>query len=221
METVKKIDLSTISEEQFTAIKKQLELRNKEKKINRIKNKQAFESMQADFVYKHIDKLIAFREAIENIINDLFKDYQVIAELKSELYNIKNQASHTVNIDDGQMCIKIGYNETIGYNGNESAGLEKIKEFITGLSDESEKTKKLELIINSLLKPNVDGQLNPVKVAELNKMRNDFNDDFFNEAMDIVMFAQIKQRTSMYVRGWKFVKNENGIDKRVEFSFSI
>ena len=75
--------------------------------------------------------------------------------------------------------------------------------------------------LNVALKTDVQGNYNPKKVRELNSMRSRANSELFNEGMDIVNEAMQDIRTSRYIRGYKMVDFGNGVQKRVNFNFSI
>ena len=76
-------------------------------------------------------------------------------------------------------------------------------------------------LIKIFLKTDAQGNYDPKKVRELNSMRDRANSELFNEGMDIVNEAMIDIRTSRYARGYKMVDFGNGIEKRVNFNFSI
>ena len=92
---------------------------------------------------------------------------------------------------------------------------------MSSLAGQTENEKLLMDFLNIALKTDVQGNYNPKKIRELNTMRNRANSELFNTGMDIIDTALIDIRTSMYARGYKLVKKENEIPKRIEFSFSI
>lgn len=205
--------------EEFMARKAQKQEREKKKR-----DRETYKELSAEFVNKNIQLLVLHQESTEVVIENLFKEYESILALKSEIYGnkIEEQDSHTSTLEDGSASITIGWNVTIGFNGTESEGVKKIKNFITSLSDESEKVKKLSRMVNTFLKPNAKtGMLNPAKIIELNKLRDEFNNAEFDEGLDIIFNAQIRRRNSMYVSGWKYVKKEGKPPKKIEFRFTI
>ena len=170
-----------------------------------------------------IDLIINHHGIQEELIKKVFSDYEPIKALKAEVYGVEinDQDSHTSTLKDGSASITIGYNVSIGFDGTESAGVEKIKEFISSLADDNDKVKKLSKMVNTFLKPNVKtGMLNPSKIIELSKLRDEFNDERFNEGLDIIFNAQQRRQNSMYISGWKFVQVD-GVPKKLEFRFTI
>ena len=153
----------------------------------------------------------------------IWSGYKSIKELKADVYGTKinEQDSHTSTLEDGSASITIGWNVSIGFDGTESAGVEKIKEFISSLSTDDENNKKLSAAVNTFLKPNAKtGMLNPAKIIELSKLKSEFNDERFNDGLDIIFNAQQRRQNSMYVSGWKIVELE-GRPTKLEFRFTV
>ena len=124
-------------------------------------------------------------------------------------------------MDDGSASIKVGWNVRPTFNGTESEGIVKIKNYMASLTGDSDNEKILMEFLNIALKTDLQGNYDPKKVRELNKMREKANSELFNEGMDIIEDAMIDIRTSRFVRGFKMVDFGDGIIKRVNFNFSI
>jgi len=52
-------------------------------------------------------------------------------------------------------------------------------------------------------------------------MRATYNSPEFDEGMDIIQNAQIRQKGSSYVSGFKFIKIGDNQTKKVEFRFTV
>lgn len=215
--------IEALSPEEKKALQKQWKEEEKQAKQKRAEDLKTFKDLSADFVNRNIDPLIHHHEITGHLIEKLWNDYKPLQELKSQVYGVKTngQDSHTSTLEDGTASITIGYNVTIGFDGTESAGVEKIKEFINSLSNDEENVKKLSAAVNTFLKPNAKtGMLNPAKIIELSKLRSEFNDSRFDEGLEIIMNAQQRRQNSMYVSGWKFLEID-GMPKKLEFRFTI
>ncbi|PIF44896.1 hypothetical protein CLU96_1892 [Chryseobacterium sp. 52] len=215
--------LSALSPEEKKELKKQLrddEIAEKEAKQ---KNKESLKVLENEVALKHVDYFIFNRNDIEKGIIELFKDLEPIIDSRCEVYGNKKreQDTHTLTLDDGSASIRTGWNVKPSFNGTESEGLVKIKEFMSSLAGDSENEKLLMDFLNIALKTDNQGNYNPKKVRELNTMKDKAKSDLFNEGMDIVNKAIIDIRTSRFVRGYKMVDFGNGIAKRVNFNFSI
>lgn len=217
------INIAELTAEQKKALREQLEAEKKAEKEKKDQDRKAYKDLSEEFVNTLIDSLIGHHKKTESVIKKVFESYEPVQALKSEIYGVEinKQDSHTSTLKDGSASITIGYNVTIGFDGTEAAGVEKIKNFITSLADDSDKVRKLSKMVNTFLKPNAKtGMLNPSKIIELSKLRDEFNNEEFNEGLDIIFNAQIRRQNSMYVSGYKFVEIE-GVPKKVEFRFTV
>ena len=220
---VGKINLSDLSPEARKKLAQQLREQNKLEKQRRDENISAFKKLSEEFVTNNIDPLVHHHEITGALIEKLWNGYKSIKELKADVYGTKinEQDSHTSTLEDGSASITIGWNVSIGFDGTESAGVEKIKEFISSLSTDDENNKKLSAAVNTFLKPNAKtGMLNPAKIIELSKLKSEFNDERFNDGLDIIFNAQQRRQNSMYVSGWKIVEFE-GRPTKLEFRFTV
>lgn len=216
-----KVDLEKLSIEEQKELVAQVKRNEKAQKEADKKNKKALKELKADFVLRHIDSYITRRTDLEKLIEVLFEDHKPIRDMQDEVYGKTDQDTWTSTLSDGSAGIKIGYNVSISYDGTEGAGVQKIKEFLSTLSGDADSTRKLTLAVNTLLRPNSEGKLNPAKIVELSKLKEEYNSPVFDEGLQIIFDAQIRNRNSMFVSGWKFVENENGQTRKVEFRFTV
>lgn len=187
-------------------------------------DKKAFKELSQDFLTKHIDGLVQRQATMETLVQEIFKDYAPVLDLKSEVFgeDVRDQESHTITAADGSSSITIGHNVNISFDGTENAGVSKIKNFLISLQSDDEVAVKLHKAVNVLLRPNKKtGMLNPASIIQLNQMRDEFNSEDFNQGLDIIMNAQGRAKSSMYVSGFKFMDIGNGHKKKMEFRFTI
>lgn len=216
------MELKELSVSEREALKKQIIAEERKEKQQLKNDRKAFKDLSAEFVTKHIHTLVNHQNDTEDIIKMLFKDYKDLKALKIQAYGEKHQDSHTSTLHDGSASITIGHNVSIKFDGTESGGVEKIMNFITSLTDDDENTQKLVKIVNTYLKPNPKTKmLNPSKIIELNKLREEFNDAEFDDGLDIIVNAQIRTQSSMYVSGWNYIELEDGRKTKLEFRFAV
>ncbi|AKK74466.1 hypothetical protein OK18_19240 [Chryseobacterium gallinarum] len=217
------IDLNNLTADQKKQIAAQIAQEEKEKKAKKAQDKKLLKSMENEVVLGQIDYFVDKRDDIENRITKLFENIDPVIGLRAEVYGNekRNQDSHTFTLDDGTASIKIGWNVRPSFNGTEAEGIVKIRQYMASLTGHSENEKILMDFLNIALKTDAQGNYDPKKVRELNKMREKANSELFNEGMDIIDEAQIDIKTSRYVRGFKMVDFGDGISKRVNFNFSI
>ena len=217
------IDLTKLSAEDKAALLAQLSSDQKAEKEKVKQDRKAYKELTAEFVNRNIDFLVAHNEVTEKVIKNLFEDYNPIKELKQEVYGNDPQDSYTSTLPDGSASITIGHNVSIKFDGTEASGVNKIKNFIKTLSDNNDnaKTQKLSKMVDTFLKLNPKtGMLNPSKIIELSKLREEFNDSQFDDGLEIIFQAQIRTHNSVYVSGWKYVEID-GINKKLQFRFSV
>jgi hypothetical protein len=217
-----KITLADLSPEE----RKQLALEEKENmKAERLKKKEnykAFKELGAEFLERNIASLTELRGINENVILNVFKDFDPTLAIRKELYGESDQDSYTTTLPDGSQSITIGYNVAISFDGTEPAGITKIKQYLAALSGDNSNARKLAASLNVLLKPNgKTGMLKPNVVLQLKALRDEYNDEGFDDGIEIIEKAQIFTRTTQYVRGWRYIKDEIGQRKKLTFNFSV
>lgn len=214
------MDIKNLTPADRKALLNQLATEEREEKRKRENDIHAFKTLIDEMVAKTAPKLADFANKQNDIVNETFKEFDTVIKLKADLYDIKeHQASHTFTARDGNGSITIGYNEIIGFDGTERAGVQKIKSVIESLSADDENRGVLADLLNTFMKPDKKGNLNPTRIAELISKKEKVNKPLFTEGVDIIVNAQFKTRSSMYVRGWQRIAGENG--KEIKLNFSI
>lgn len=215
------IDITKLTAEQREQLQKQFAVEEKER-LQKVKQKKVdYKELAESFVRDNIEKLVNHKSLTQGLINGVMGDFEVVKELKQEVYGVKPQDSHTTTLKDGSASITVGHNVVIRFDGTETAGIEKIKDYMKSLSSDSEKAQKLGKIVDRKLKVNKKtGFLNPSSIIDLNSLCDEFNDDRFSEGLDIIINAQIRTVNSMYVSGWQFIEID-GKPKKVEFRFTV
>jgi hypothetical protein len=216
------ITLDQLSPEQKKSLLIEAKADAKKERESKKKNYTAFKELSAEFIARNIDALVDLHEVNEKVIVNVFKDYSPTLAIRKDLYGVSDQDSYTSTLPDGSQSITIGYNVTISFDGTEPSGITKIKEYLATLSGNSINAKKLSASLNLLLKPNgKTGMLKPNVVLQLKALRDEYNDEGFDEGIEIIEKAQIFTRTTQYIRGWKYIIGENEQRKKLTFSFSV
>ena len=220
------INLASLSADDLKALKAQIADAEKAEKTAHKSNVASLKELGHEFLANNIDPLANRQLGIERNVSHCFKELSTYLQLKAEIYGVDklDQDSHTVTHQDGSCSITIGHNPGITFDGTETAGVQKIMDYITGLSgtDDDENSTKLAKAVKFFLKPNLKtGMLNPGRIIQLNQMRADFNSPEFDDGMDIIVDAQNKTKGSSYVMGWKMVDLGDGQTRKVEFRFTV
>src|SRR5690606_9705574 len=150
------IDITKMSAEDKAALMAQLENDVKAEKEKTKQNRKAYKQLTHEFVDRNIEGLLNHNDITAILIEKLFKDYEPIKQLKQQVYGNDQQDSHTSTLPDGSASITIGYNVSIKFDGTEASGVQKIRNFIKNLSDNSNdaKTRKLSKMVDTFLKLN-------------------------------------------------------------------
>lgn len=217
------IELPELTPEQMQAIADKVKNDKKAAKEKLIEDKKVLKGLEDSVIVDNIDYFIDIRDDLESRILALFKNMEPIIELRASVFGNKKreQDSHTFTLDDGSASIKVGWNARTTFNGTEAEGIIKIKQYMAALAGETDNEKILMEFLNIALKTDVQGNYDPKKVRELNRMRDKANSELFNEGMDIIIQAMIDIRTSRFAKGYKMVDFGEGNKRRVNFTFSI
>jgi hypothetical protein len=213
--------LENLTPEQKAALIEEL----KAEQINAQKKKEAdiesYKGMQDSLVAEFLPSLLGFSKEQKAIISRTFESFNTLITLKKELYNTKeSQDSHTFTARDGSGSITVGFNSIIGFDGTETAGVHKVKEFIATLSADDENREILAGLVNTFMKADRKGNLNPTRIAELCNKKSEINDPLFSDGIDTIVRAQFKTRTSMFVKGWQRTIGDDGKEVKITFSIS-
>ena len=136
-------------------------------------------------------------------IYDTFKN---VIDLKNDTFGVKEgQQSHTWTHSNGKLRVILGYNMTDDYDDTVTAGIEKVKGYLSSLAD-SEKTRALvKAVFRLLSKDEKTGTLKASKVMLLRQMARESGDAEFIDGVQIIEDAYrpafSKQYVKMYYKG--------------------
>jgi hypothetical protein len=220
------IDISKLTPDQKKQMLLDIKKEEKQKKEARKLDTATLKELSTTFLNENIDGLIERQKEQETLVSNIFENFDKILKLKADVYGLDRleQDSHTITNPDGSASITIGYNVGITFDGSETAGVQKIMDYLTAISgnEDNEDMKKMSETVKLLLKPSMKTKmLNPSKIIQLNAMRSTYNSPEFDEGMDIIFNAQIRQKGSSYVSGYKIVKFGENQHKKVEFRFTV
>ena len=222
-EDKKPIDLKSLSLEERKELAAQLKEEERQEKERKQNETKVLQELTEEVIDKNIDDCLKVQGISNDFILKLFQEAETIITARAETYGNKkrDQDSHTLTKRDGSASIKLGWNVKPTFDGTETEGIAKIKEYMTSLTSDEENSKIMMEFLNEFLKTDMQGNYNPKQVRKLNEKRDTAKSQLFNDGMDIVEKAIIDIRTSQFVIGYKVVEFEPGVSKRFEFSFSI
>lgn len=127
-----------------------------------------------------------------------FESLKTLLDLKCKAYDVKDtQQSHTFSDNKGN-TISYGFRIIDGWDDTVTAGIDKVREFISSLAKD-EATGKLVHAVNQLLKKDAKGNLKASRVLELTKLAEEFNDPNFTDAVNIIRQSYKPQRSAFFI----------------------
>jgi hypothetical protein len=96
----------------------------------------------------------------------VYDEFKTVLELKSEIYGVTDQSTHTFTNSDGSIRIVIGNYTTDDYRDTVNDGIKKVKNVVLSLAKDVE-SKALVNTILKLLSKDQKGNLKASKVLQL------------------------------------------------------
>lgn len=193
------VEMTEQERKEFEAYKQQKEEAEKKARIE--KEKADYKKTVAELVEELFLRVQQVSKNIGGLKKEVYDTFMTVIDIKKELYNVKDgQNWHTFINEDMTKRITIGRNVTVGYDDTVNEGIQKVKEFITSLAGEDEKTQMLVSTVLRLLSKDKKGNLKPEKVLELEKLAEDYNNEDFTEGVKIIRDAYKPQYTKQFVK---------------------
>lgn len=190
------IRLEDLSKEQLDALMKQAEERKLAEEAKKREDKEAYAELVDATVRANYVKLQELSEAMQAVKEEVYNDFKKVLELKNDLYNVKDdQQTHTFTTADGKLSIELGYRTINDYDSTLSAGIAKIKKYISTFDTDNELTE----VVNHLLKLDKNGNLKPSRVMELAKLANKIDNMDFREGVAILQQSYQPRRSSTFI----------------------
>lgn len=185
------MNLQELTTEQLSA---ELKRREQEKEANR----KAYKDLVNTTLPEVTKDLKTLTERLSEEKLKVFQTLKALIDSKSEAYDVKDdQQSHTFTDKQGN-TITYGFRIIDGWDDTVTAGIDKVREFITSLAKD-EATGKLVHAVNQLLKKDAKGNLKASRVLELTKLAEEFNDPNFTDAVNIIRQSYKPQRSAFFI----------------------
>ena len=193
------VEMTETERKEFEAYKQQKEEAEKKARIE--KEREDYKKTVSELVEELFPKVQQVSKNIGELKKSVYDTFMTVIDIKKDLYNVKEgQNWHTFINQDMTKRITIGRNITIGYDDTVNEGIQKVKEFITSLAGDDEKTQMLVSTVLRLLSKDKKGNLKPEKVLELEKLAEDYNNEEFTEGVKIIRDAYKSQYTKQFVK---------------------
>lgn len=184
-------DLTQLTDKELQAeIARRVEQREDDRK--------AYKQLVNDELIEIIEPLKLLSNQISKTKLFIFESLKTLLELKNKAYDVKStQQSHTFSDSKGNSII-YGFRINDDWDDTVNAGIEKVREFIQSLAKD-EDTAKLVHAINQLLKKDAKGNLKASRVLELTKLAEEFNDENFTDAVEIIRKSYKPSRSAFFI----------------------
>lgn len=218
METNQTVDLKQLTPAQKSELLKQLAAEEKAKKQAIAAERETYKTIVDDTVQQSFKPLVGLSKHIQNVKKLVFDNFESVVEMKTDIYGVKgNQQSHTFTSTDGTISIKIGHRVTDNYDDTVSAGVEKVKKYLYRLTDDT-KSKRVERILDLLLRTDKNGNLKPSRVLELVQFANEEQDEELSDGVRIIESSYKPVKSCQFIEV-KF-KDNHGKEHSLPLSIS-
>ena len=179
-------------------------------------DRKAYKEMVNEAVPSFIQVIKSTSEALAKVKLDIFEGLKFLLDQKAEAFQVKQgQQTHTFSDQEGN-GITYGFRVVDGWDDTVNAGVDKIKQFLESLAQD-ENSAKLVTAINKLLKKDANGNLKSSRVLELRQLADEWKDEQFVDAVNIIQSAYRPVRSAFFIEAW--YTNPQG--KKVYYPLSI
>jgi len=208
------VDLNQLTPEQKKALKDQIRAEEAAEKAQR---KQYKEIASAE-VENHVKRLKETVELMKKVKVEVYNSLNTLVKTKSEVFETDEaQKTHTFTTLDGKLRITMGSRDISHWDGTETSGVVKIKEYLKSLAKDA-KSAELVAMVEGMLKPDKKGMLDPRRIMELSKIAEDGGNELFMDGINIIISAYKVVGSKMYLEAYE--KDEAGAWNNINLNFA-
>lgn len=216
------IDISKLSPEERLALlqnipSEELKAAARASELSKKEARETYKETVKEAIPAFINGLLNISSALSSAKLEIFEGLNILLEMKADVFGVKQgQQGHSFSDDQGN-GITYGFRVIDGWDDTVNAGIDKIKEVIDGMAKD-ENSAKLVTTINKLLKKDAKGQLKSSRVLELRQLAEEFNDDKFRDAVEIIQDAYKPVRSAFFIEA--FTTNAMGKKEFIPLSLT-
>lgn len=193
------MEMTAEKQRRFEAFER--EEKRKEMVAKRKENKEAYDALIDESITAVFPCAMAISQLLGAVKAGIYRTFNTAIEMKADMYEIKEeQQSHTFTSSDGAHRITLGYNQLDNYDDSVTAGIDKVKAFISSLGNDD----KSQLLVNGILRllrvDSKTGMLKASRVLQLIDMANESGNAEFIDGVDIIRNSYKPIRSKQYVR---------------------
>ena len=208
------VKLEELTPEQRKALKDELKAQELAEKQQR----KRYKEIASEEVEKHIKRLKETVEMMKTTKVEVYNSLNTLVKTKSEVFETdESQKTHTFTTLDGKLRIIMGSRDISHWDGTESSGVLKIKEYLKSLAKDA-KSAELVGMVEGMLKPDKKGMLDPRRIMELSKIAEDGGNQLFMDGINIIIQAYKVVGSKMYLEAYE--KDEAGAWNNINLNFA-
>jgi hypothetical protein len=208
------VSLEQLTPEERKALKEQLKAEEAAEKAQR---KQYKEIASAE-VENHVKRLKETVELMKNVKVEIYNSLSTLVKAKSEVFETdEDQKTHTFTTLDGKLRITMGSRDITQWDGTETSGVVKIKEYLKSLAKDA-KSAHLLSMVEGMLKPDKKGMLDPRRIMELSKIAEEGGNELFMDGINIIMQAIKVVGSKMFLEAYE--KDSTGAWVNINLNFA-
>jgi hypothetical protein len=208
------VNLKDLTPEQRKALKDELKAAELAEKQQR----KQYKEIASTEVENHVKRLKETVEMMKATKVEVYNSLNTLVKTKSEVFETdESQKTHTFTTVDGKLRIIMGCRDISHWDGTESSGVIKIKDYLKSLAKDA-KSAELVGMIEGMLKPDKKGMLDPRRIMELSKIAEDGGNDLFMDGINIIIQAYKVVGSKMYLEAYE--KDETGAWNNINLNFA-
>lgn len=209
------IDLTKLSS---TELKKLLAEAEKQERIEKETRRKDYESKRNKKVNSMVALARTLNERLVRFKKIAFDEMEALKELANEYGDIRkgSKGGFSLRNEDGTKMVVLRRNVVTEYDERADLALGQIREFL----NETIKKKDMQTYrtISVLLEKNKAGDLNPSRVADLLKIKDNYEDERWKKAMELLVESYREREVSYNLEFYQ--KDEQGKDQMVSLNLS-
>ncbi len=208
------VKLEQLTPEQRKALKEELKAAELAEKQQR----KQYKEIASTEVENHVKRLKETVEMMKATKVEVYNSLNTLVKTKSEVFETdESQKTHTFTTVDGRLRIIMGCRDISHWDGTETSGVVKIKEYLKSLAKDA-KSAELVGMVEGMLKPDKKGMLDPRRIMELSKIAEDGGNELFMDGINIIIQAYKVVGSKMYLEAHE--KDEAGAWNNINLNFA-
>lgn len=200
--------------ELMAAAKEELKLEQEREKAER----KTYKEIASNEVLNHVTRLRETVETMKSVKVEIYNSLRALVQSKKEVFETQeNQKSHTFTTLDGKFRIMMGVRDISQWDGTETAGINKIQEYLKSLAKDT-RSAELVAMVQGMLKPDKKGMLDPRRIMELSKIAEEGGNELFMDGINIIIAAYKVVGSKMFLEAYE--KSDDNSWQNINLNFS-